>query len=219
MKVLKNYLINMEKDVENIWMINKEKIMDISGVKKKSDAGDFRDYPEPKIMSTVKEQPKESNIDKLKKWGKERGKKKLESQKKKLAIEQKKSAISQKRLGIKSETERLKAEIAASKKLRRESSPISAVGKGFRTLMAKGSDIKERASYEKSRLGQDVTRHQREKFRKEQDIEREYHRKFPVKNEGEGELPYYEKEYLRPLPKKELPCTVTKKKSLKEELF
>lgn len=190
--------------------------MDISGVKKKSDAGDFRDYPEPTEMSTVKEP---STREKISSFTKNLDKKRLEKQKKKLSEEREKGKILQKRLGVKAETARLKAEIAASKKLRRESSPISAVGKGFRTLMAKGSDIRERASYEKSRLGQDVTRHQREKFRKEQDIEREYHRKFPVKNEGEGELPYYEKEYLRPLPKKELPCTVTKKKSLKEELF
>jgi hypothetical protein len=201
-------------------MINKEKIMDISGIKKKSDAGDFRDYPEPTEMSTLKEKKEPTTREKLKKWGmQDYGKKKLAKQKKKLAFEQKKSAVVSERLKIKRDTEIIKAEIAASKKLQRESSKFSAVGKGFRTLMAKGSDIKERASYEKSRLGQDVTRHQREKFRKEQEVEREYHRKFPVKNEGEGELPYYEKEYLRPLPKKELPCTVTKKKSLKEELF
>ena len=54
------------------------------------------------------------------------------------------------------------------------------------------------------------------KQKHEMEYNREYQKKFGDRSEGDGELPFYQKEHMRPLPQK---CVAMKKKSLKEELF
>jgi hypothetical protein len=84
------------------------------------------------------------------------------------------------------------------------------------------SDVKSKAMYETAQYKRQQVGRDREKMRRELEADREYQRKFGVTQEGQGELPYYEKEHGKPLPCK--PCDVTKpkkvvKKSFKDNLF
>lgn len=128
----------------------------------------------------------------------------------------KKSHTDVKQLNAKLEKEKIKAQIAQQKAIRRQSSPLSRIGKLSERVHNRPSNLPQRVQIETARLKQEQNRRARQEMNAQMSTETEYHRKFGYRNEGDGEMPYYEKEYMRPLPKKPVP---TKKKSLKEELF
>lgn len=78
-------------------------------------------------------------------------------------------------------------------------------------------DVKSRATIETAQYKRQQVARDREKMRAEMEAEREYQRKFGVQQEGQGELPYYEKEHGKPLPEKKE--VSPKKKTFTEELF
>jgi hypothetical protein len=99
---------------------------------------------------------------------------------------------------------------------REKESKYGRLREGVQRTLERPQNIKERAVYETAQYKRQQVGRDREKMRAEMEAEREYQRKFGVQQEGQGELPFYEKEYQKPLPKKDIK---EEKKSLKERLF
>jgi hypothetical protein len=194
--------------------------MDISNIKSKKDARDsMKEYYEPVEVAMPKEKvKKEGFFDTQRKAATARKQKQLKKM-------QAKHEQLQKKYGAQLETQRLKTEISELKKRKRASSPLSKIPAGISKVLSK-PDRAIRAREQTVASQQKAVRAERQISRQQMEYDREYHRKFGVRNEGDGELPYYEKEHMRPLPKKVAPTIgitngerVPKKKSLKEELF
>jgi hypothetical protein len=194
--------------------------MDISNIKSKKDARDsMKEYYEPVEVAMPKEKvSKEGFFDRQRKASAARQQKQLKKM-------QKQNEYLQKKYGAKLETQRLKTEISELKQRKRASSPLGKIPAGLSKVFQK-PDRAIRAREQTVVSQQKAVRAERQISRQQMEYDREYHRKFGVRNEGDGEMPYYEKEHMRPLPKKCAPVIgitngerVPKKKSLKEELF
>lgn len=146
------------------------------------------------------------------------------SREKKLEKLQLKHEYLEKKYGTQIKSQELKTRIAEMKQKQRAASPLRHIPAGLsKVFTTRGTREREQAVSAQQR----AVRSERQMSRQQMEQEREYHRKFPVRQEGDGELPYYELEHKRPLPKKE--CSprigitsgerIPKKKSLKDELF
>ena len=133
----------------------------------------------------------------------------------------------EKKYGTQLKTQKLKTEISELKQRRRASSPLGKIPAGLsKVFTSRGTREREQAVSAQQR----AVRSERQMSRQQMEQEREYHRKFPVRQEGDGELPYYETDYRKEFPKREAKRKVPvigitngeripKKKSLKDELF
>lgn len=124
-----------------------------------------------------------------------------------------KTSVKMSKMQQKIELEAKKTELAVLKAKRREASPL------HRALQRVPSKMAERPSRGMAverkgvRLAEKQLRMEQKDFAKIQQ-EREYHEKYPVRQAGDGELPYYEQEHLKPLPVK----PPVKRKTMREEL-
>jgi hypothetical protein len=104
-------------------------------------------------------------------------------------------------------------------KMRQRDARFGKVREGLIRTLEK-PDVKSRATIETAQYKRSVVGREREKQRAELEAEREYTRKFGVKQEGEGELPHYEREHGKPLPCRQVEeKKVIPKKSFRDELF
>jgi hypothetical protein len=118
------------------------------------------------------------------------------------------------KLKDKADIEGKKAEIAKAKGERFANSRFRRAAKG---VLAKAKEkphpqYKTTVSVPRPYIQRDMAVKQRH----EMEYNREYQKKFGDRDAGDGELPFYQKEHMRPLPAK---CVAIKKKSFKEELF
>jgi hypothetical protein len=198
-----------------------EKRMELKDIKNKVGArGSIKEYYEPTEVAMPKEPVKRDGFF-------ERQRKSSEKrQQKKLKQVQKKHTYMQKKYGTRLETQRLKTEMSELKQRQRASSPFGKIPAGLSKVFSK-PDRSIRAREQSVASRQLAVRTERQLSRQQMEQEREYHKKFPVRQEGDGELPYYEKDYQKPLPKRAAAAqigitnhkNIPKKKSFKDELF
>jgi len=163
----------------------------------------------------------------------ERAVQKKELKKQRIIQNRLKSVEKQEVLDRKLSLAKKKAELAQYKATQRQygvGSRLSNIARGLSRRTTPSGEIQRQ-----KRLATDSdTRRQVALQRGALAYEREQTSKYGFKGEGEGELPYYEKEYQKPLPKKDIavksdvyaPSTtitnghrISKKKNLREELF
>jgi hypothetical protein len=146
---------------------------------------------------------------------------KLEKQQKKLEVQEEKYQ----KLQGKIKMQEAKAKLAEAKAKKKQYSPLRKIPGLARGLSARPES--KGAVYREKRLASEADlKRQIALQRGATAYEREQYAKYGIKGEGEGELPYYEKEHKRPLPEKVAPTigitnhhNIPRKKSLKDELF
>lgn len=211
--------------------------MDIEGIKtgRKIEKSEYvSKLPKDAGVLSIKEERKVPGIRERVKQARKKFSKSMEQRKKaqirkletKATFEEKKEESLSRRYGAKSKTAKMKAELAEYRQRKRAASPWA---KGLSKILKPATSPEGRhakVTKTKDMLEMEKVHRAREQFRGQMEYEREYQQKFGVRPEGSGELPYYKKEHLKPLPKRESPKIgvtnhehVTKKKSLKDELF
>ena len=124
-----------------------------------------------------------------------------------------KQSVKMAKMQQKIDLESKKTELAVLKAKRREASPLHKALQRIPSKMTERPSRELSAQHKGIRLAEKQLRMEQKEFDKIRQ-EREYHEKYPVRQAGDGELPYYEPEHLKPLPVK----PPVKRKTMREEL-